>query len=66
MLLLYSCVVNISVISKGFKQAFGNGFAHVKIFFRLLSPLLSAAAELRALTPDLCNSILCSRVCPEL
>ena len=26
----------------------------------------SAAAELRTLTPDLCNSILCSRVCPEL
>jgi hypothetical protein len=45
----------ISVISKGFILAFRNGFALVMIFNAIPSPLFSAAAELRALTPDLCH-----------
>jgi hypothetical protein len=47
--------ISISVIPKGFIPAFRNGFAPVKIFNAIPSPLFSAAAELRALTPNLCH-----------
>ena len=47
--------ISISVIPKGFILAFGDGFAPVKIFYAISSPLFSAAAELRALTPTLCH-----------
>jgi hypothetical protein len=47
-------------------KGFWEWFRSREDFFRLPSPLFSAAAELRTLTADLCNLILCSRVCPEL
>jgi hypothetical protein len=50
-----SVSISISVIPKGFILAFRNGFAPVKIFYAIPSPLFSAAAELRALTPNLCH-----------
>jgi hypothetical protein len=37
--------------------AFRNGFAPVKIFYDIPSLLFSAAAELRALIPNLCHVI---------
>ena len=58
--------ISISVIPKGFIWAFRNGFASVKIFNAIPSPLFSAAVELRALTPNLFHSNLCSRACPDL
>jgi hypothetical protein len=38
----------------------------VTIFNAIHSPPFSAAAELRALTPNLYHSSLCSRACPDL
>jgi hypothetical protein len=43
------------VIPKGFILAFRNGFAPVKIFYAIPSPLSSAAVELRAPTPYFCH-----------
>jgi hypothetical protein len=43
------------VIPKGFILTFRNGFAPVKIFYAIPSPFFSAAAELRALTSNLCH-----------
>jgi hypothetical protein len=58
--------ISVSVISKGFISAFRNGFAPVKIFSAIPSPLFSAAAELRAVTPDFYLSSLCSHDCSVL
>ncbi len=50
---------------RGFVQPFGNGFALVKIFDAIPSPLFSATVELRALTLNQCHSSLCSPDSPD-
>lgn len=42
----------VSVILRGIIQVFRNVFSYMKIFFRLASPLVSAAVELGAPIPD--------------
>ncbi len=48
----------ISMIPKGFKLVFRNGFASVKILNAIPSPLFSAAVELRTLTHIFSRSAL--------
>ncbi len=46
--------------------SFWGWFCSHEDFIRHSSPLFSAAAELRSLTPNLLCSNLCSRACPHL